>query len=512
MNTLIFKFLAGKPKGVSNVARDQDGIPTLWRENGFSLSVSRNDTVRTIEITLSKIPNEYVETLTYSSTGALIGSSGYPIPTDLRSEILNTYSNLKFHGNRLPLSNIMASQIYGNISAAAQTATNFCYHMTMVIPTDAKKFRVALDNASTTLPFRIKSAAIATSDSVGPDPTYGATTGQARFTPQNGTSWTPITWDNGTANVEIAVAPGANRITRKWSDWITAPTVANTDGTKKRVVMMRFWVEGTTSSPGNGYNTGAYTQAWRALASNNALHYGYLWECARSTVDGVAAPANFQPNTALSALPFVTSFEYESYVPGLTINGIGGDSWMAGAVNGSSGNFGNGWLWRFVNELRGMYPCLPISMANNGVAAASSAVYMQRALDYIASGSHVGLPIYQVASQNDGTPTDVVVAAQRDRLATISAAVDDVDPVLVTCGPNTALAWSSAADNIRKAFRDEIIALRDSGRSVIDAEIVSDGATPARFPALLTTDSSHPNENGHYLMGQGAVSAVKLNI
>ena len=165
---------------------------------------------------------------------------------------------------------IMQSQIYGNVIAQAQTATSFCYHMTVVLPTDARRFRVALDNASPTLPFRVARAAIATSDSIGADVIFGSTTGQVRVTPQNGTPWTPITW-GGATNTEIPAAPSNTRTTRQYSDWIQCPTVRNADGSARRVVMLRFWVEGTTTSPGNSYSTGAYTQAWRTSIANTAF-------------------------------------------------------------------------------------------------------------------------------------------------------------------------------------------------------------------------------------------------
>ena len=62
-------------------------------------------------------------------------------------------SNSQFMLSKLsPLSKYMGSQIYANVQAQATTATNFCYHMTIVIPTDAKRFRVAIDNAIHAIP------------------------------------------------------------------------------------------------------------------------------------------------------------------------------------------------------------------------------------------------------------------------------------------------------------------------------------------------------------------------
>lgn len=413
-----------------------------------------------------------------------------------------------------PLSKYMGSQIYANVTAQASTATNFCYHMTIVIPTDAKRFRVAIDNANTSSPFRIASGAIATSDGVGADPTFGATTGQARFTPANGTAWTAITWA-GASNVEIAAAESATLKRRQWSDWITAPTVENTDGSRLRVVMLRFWVLGTGSSPGNSYSTGVYTQAWRCLAANTALHGGFLWQCIRGTVDGVAVPANFQPTTDLGASPFITSIEYEAYTPGLVINGLCGDSWLAGAVNGSSGNFGNGWIWKTVKNLRERNPGLPIDLVNNGYAGATTTSSYKLALSMMNSSTAIGIPVIMVGSQNDGAPTQALSTAQRARVdSLLSLWPYKEHAILTTYGPNTALAWTATQDAERLRYNVEISALKSSAINVVDMGVVGDGATPERFGTRWTTDNSHPNENGHAIIADNAVTNINavLNV
>jgi lysophospholipase L1-like esterase len=445
------------------------------------------------------------------------GRTGAQIAGDVNAELGALGAEVEGLGARAgsiikpPLSNIMAVQIHGNIEAAAQTATNFCYHMTIVIPADAKRFRVALDNASTTLPFRIASGAIATSDSIGADPTFGSTTGQVRVTPQNGTGWTAITWAAG-AGVEIAAAASAGMPRRVWSDWVTCPTVENTDGSNRRVVMIRFWVEGTTSSPGNGYCTSFYSQAWRVLAADTALHDGYLWQCVRSTVNGVATPASFTPATDLKNKPFLTSLEYETYVPGLTLTAFG-DSQVAGAVNGADTNFGQGWLWQLLKNLRARYPGTPIDLANAAVAGASTTTYEARSLDYISTAGVIGLPVYQPFSQNDGAPSAESYAASWVRAENVFAALlarTSAAPVLTTPMPNTSLAWTGPQDAIRLAKRAELMALRSSGRAVVDYEVVSDGATPARYVAAWTTDNAHPNAKGHAVISKGAIAQISL--
>ncbi len=418
-------------------------------------------------------------------------------------------SNSQFMLSKLsPLSKYMGSQIYANVQAQATTATNFCYHMTIVIPTDAKRFRVAIDNANTTLPFRIQSGAIATGDAVGADPTFGATTGQARFTPVNGTPWTAITW-GGLSSVEIAAAASATLKRRQWSDWITCPTVENTDGSRLRVVMIRFWVLGTGSSPGNSYSTGAYTHAWRTLAANTALHGGYLWQCIRGTVDGVAVPANFQPTTDLSGTPFITSIEYEAYTPGLVINAISGDSWMAGAVNGGSGNFGNGWLWKFVKNLREKNPGIPIDLINNGYAGGSSFTSLNLMKAMLQQSTAVGIPIAMCGTQNDATPSAAVTLTQRQRLDEMLELWPYKDyKIITTFGPNTILAWTAQQDSERLRYNEEIKALRSGAVSIVDLGVVGDGATPERLVTRWTTDTAHPNENGHSIIADNAATSA----
>lgn len=416
---------------------------------------------------------------------------------------------------RVTRSNILEDQVYGTVQAQAQTATNFTYHMTIVIPTDATEFQIVLDNVSTTLPFRIKSAAIATSDSIGADVAYGVTTGQVRFTPQNGTAWKPLTWDGGTANVEIAVSPVAGRKTRKSSDYIVASTPTNVDGSKLRIVMVRLYVEGTGSSPGNGYCTGAYPLTWRTLAVNVALHKGFIWQCIRYTGDGVTTPATFQPTTDLSALPFVTCIRYKTRKPGIVINCVGGDSIPAGAVNSFSGNFGNGWLWQLVNLLRDKYPNIPFSLSNNGFPSTGTAIYYQNALDYISAGAIIGLPIYQPVSQNDGTPSKAQYDVSMGRMATVSAVLQDKGKTVVLMTPivNTSLAWTAPQDAIRLALRQEILDMQSFGLNVVlDMESVSDGATPARYQGPLTIDLAHPNEPGGAVIAADNLARISLMI
>lgn len=477
-----------------------------------------NDSLRVKQVMSTEVKNHIggpEDALYAADTGVhyLFGNGGAP------SAVVTSQTNPLTGGSEFsvglsrtpiqaPLSRVMASQIHGNIESAAQTASNFCYHMTIVIPADARRFRVALDNAATTRPFRIASGAIATSDSIGADPTFGSSTGQARVTPANGTDWTPITWASA-SNVEIAAAESADMPRRAWSDWIDCPTVANTDGSNRRVVMVRFWVEGTTSSPGNGYCTSYYSQAWRVLAADTAMHGGYLWQCIRSGVNGVASPASFTAATDLKNKPFLTSLEYETYVPGLTITAFG-DSIIAGAINGADTNFGRGWLWWVLLALRTKYPDTPIDLANAAVAGANTGVYSSRALTYLDTAGVVGLPIYQPYSQNDGTPSAAVFSAADAVAAPVFAALEArkaPQPVLTTPAPNTGLAWDETADAVRVAKRNEMLVM---GRPVVDYESVSNGATPARYVAAWTTDNAHPNVAGHEIIKRAALPQIYL--
>lgn len=410
------------------------------------------------------------------------------------------------------LTPLMHVALYGNSSAQAPTATNFCYHHTIVISSRARRFRFPIKNANLTSPFRVQSAAIATTNTIGADPTIGTTTGQPRFTPQGGTGWTPVTW-SGATSVEVAPAPGTGRYTKVWSDWINCPTTENADGSGKCIVHIRLWVLGTTSSPGNSYTVGTYTQAWRSLASNSALHGGFIWECLRSTVDGVATPANFQPNVQLSGSPLLTELQYESYTPGLNIIGLAGDSWMAGAVNGSGGNFGNGWLFQLVNELRAENPNIPIELTNIAIAGGSSNTYLQNAKDFVATTTNIiGIPIIMTGSVNDGIPSDALVEVQRNRtmeLLAISKAFE-FPPVLFTCQTNTSVALTAPQDAIRLAYRAEWLSAKDYGLKVIDGDSVLDGASPNRMVSAWTIDNAHPSELGYSVLASAGKTVITL--
>lgn len=413
--------------------------------------------------------------------------------------ILNSAKQAPSVAQRVTRSNIMEEQIFGTVQAQAQNANDFTYHMTVVVPTDCTEVQAVLDNVSLTLPFRIKKAIVATSDTVGPDPTFGTTTNQVRFTPQNGQAWKDLTWDSGVANVEIATAPGTARKRRKATDFVVAPTVANVDGSKRRVYMFRFLVEGTTNSPGNGYCLGAYPMTWRSQAANTSLHKGFLWQCIRYTGDGVTNPATFQPTTDLSALPFLTCIRFKTRTPGVTINMLGGDSITAGAVNGAAGNFGNGWMWQLVNALRDMYPNVPISMSNNGFPSTGTAIFYQNALDYLDAGAVVGLPFYQPITQNDGVPTKAQYDVALGRMATVCNRMQERNKSVVIVGPvcNTSLAWTAPQDAVRTAFRQDLVAMETAGLlTLFDMEAVSDGASPARYKSGKSDDMAHPNESG----------------
>lgn len=432
-----------------------------------------------------------------SATYTNIGSSSSP-----------NFSRSSF--SRIIPNTILANWDYGIATATAASASDFTYHTTFTVEHAATRFRFAFHNMNAGTS-DITSGKISVSNAVGADPTIGSTTGQARFTPSTAT-WVNLTWAGGATSVTLAARVSATVPSITWTDWIDISTIPRTDGGTLPVVMMRFLVpsSGTT----NPYTIG--TQTCGLVISNaanrgalaNTFTNGRLKNSIRYTGDGVTTPTTFQPTTDFGYVMFA-GMEYQSKQPGYTML-VNGDSIAYGAVNGSTANYGNGWMWQVTQLLRAIFPSTPIEIANIGVSSTATGTFLTRLNAYIAAGGRFDFAYYCPASPNDGTPTQALINTMMNNMAQgIDVLKTANKPYFIsTPCPNTALAWNSTADGFRLQMRTEMLLSRNSGVSVIDFETIGDGATPVRFNTLYSTDGTHPNEAGHAVLAAQAVNEI----
>jgi lysophospholipase L1-like esterase len=305
------------------------------------------------------------------------------------------------------LSNVMTRGLYGSIQAAAASGSTFTYHSTITLEQGATRFRIWLPNVGSTSS-TVALTKIAVSDTLGADPTV-AGSGEVRYTPSTAT-WVTVTF-GGSNSVTLPPAFSTTANTREpsWtpSDWIDLATVARIDGGTLPVFMVRSLV-----NSGQDYNTGQYPiSEWQKAVST--INNGRVWTGYRYTGDGVTTPANFVYTTNLGASigPFHMRVEYAGQRPGITI-AISGDSIADGAVNGSVGNYGNGWSWQLVSLLRAARPTLPIEILPVSFSGTNSASFLARLQRFVASGVHYDAVIHSPCSPNDGTPTQAVIDAQ----------------------------------------------------------------------------------------------------
>lgn len=369
----------------------------------------------------------------------------------------------------------IVGQQWGGAQGSGSSSTAYTYHQTFTVEAEATRFRFKLMNMNTS-PMVILAGAMAVSDKLG--------TVAQQYTPTE--SWTPITWD-GSSSVTVA-AGAAGRPNIKWSDWIIRSTIIPVDGTTLPIVMTRFYVQAGAFSIGN-YN---FTP-WSATSGVNDGRFLYMFRASGDYASGNWASFPYSPYTN----PFLLGFEYETKKPAFTF-AAQGDSITEGAVNSSTGNFGNGWFWQAIKALRAANPNIIIGYVNNGYSSTVSSTFLTRNADFIAAGCQFDAMIYSPFSPNDTSPTAAIIATQKSQLDTALAAISATGKPSIIWTPcvNTAANWTATADGYRLAFRSTLMGYTNA--SVVDIEAaVSDGATPARFKVTATTDGTHPNEVGH---------------
>lgn len=374
----------------------------------------------------------------------------------------------------------VVGQQWGAKQTTGNAGTAYTYHQTFTVERQAHRFRFKFLNTNTSA-MVVNAVSMAVSDRLG--------TGSQRFTPSTGL-WVPVTFNGG--ELGVTLRPGAlDRPTIKWSDWIDCETITPTDGTTLPVVMLR------AELPTGAFSIGNYDfTPWAAPSGLNDGRFLYLFRDAGAFASGSFTSMAGTPYTN----PLIMGFEYETDGPAFTFSAEG-DSITEGAVNGSGGNFGNGWFWRAMVALRAANPGISIGYVNAGISGSLTASFNPRLSDLVAAKEMANAIIYSPFSPNDGAPSSVTIAAQtaRTSLALSATARLGLPSIVWTPCVNNTQNWDATADGFRLGFRTSILGLAngDSVKAVDIEAAVSDGATPARFQASKTTDGIHPNEIGH---------------
>ncbi len=315
-------------------------------------------------------------------------------------------------------------------------------------------------------------------------------------------TWTSVTWD-GATSIAIPARTASGRPSVTYSDWINVTGVQQLTGRALFPCHIRFYIA-TGPFSVSGANT-----ALTEIAPNVANALGrYVFTFNKT--GGNYATTNQTGFTTPSATNLSPSLELEflSTTGVLNVMGIG-DSIMHGVGGTTSLTSYAHYAIRNTSSTG-----LPIFWKNYAVPSTTSAQFLVRLQDAITAGDRPDVLLYSPFTPNDGTPDVFTIAAQRFRLVQVLNICKQygIIPLIVTSVPNTAAAWDAAADNLRKAFDIEMLAMANKSTFVADISTpLSNGATPARYATTMTTDGTHPNDAGH-LASYPPVAAQLKNI
>lgn len=382
---------------------------------------------------------------------------------------------------------------------AGEAANGYVYHETVV--TEAPMIQCALNFMNNTAGTpSIDGIWVRTSD------TY---TADASAT--NASAWTALQIGGATINggnmVTATARTSANRPSEVWTDLTNMPVPqARVDGGAGYVYQFRIHtLASATTFSRSSYDFTEWAPAAAAFPAGRNLRTRRVVAALANSLDA--------STTALSAAADLThrllmGWRYRTTKPGVV---FGSFEDSVGEAAGYSGD--GGYAWQLVSLLRTAFPNIPIELANYSWGSATTVESIARARDLLASTSlhRVTHALYCGWSSNDGTPSAAVQAASRRSLAEFLELCADkrVAVVLRTPVPNTVAGWTLAQDAFRLAIVNEILAMRQSGQSVIDANsVLSDGATPARYKTGLSTDGTHPNPVGTALVAAAGLLGV----
>ena len=331
----------------------------------------------------------------------------------------------------------------------------------------------------------------------------------------NGTAltWVPVTFNDAGASTLPPSASGSTATltipaatsgahpnavpSMLWSDWIPVSSIPRNDGGEFPILQTRTLLNtGDIAVSLNGANeAGTLNQDGTGLIYRGNFSAGDLV----TTTSGVITPSNTNGWFAVAGVQFM----YRNF--GLSVATVGDSITQGqGSVTSSYGHIS--WGHMAVSQLidSGLGP---ITYANWGYSGQNRSTSIDTARKVIAQDAPSMISFFPY-SPNDGY-TDVNVAAGWARtMAFVQECWSKgVVPMVCTIIPSVGLA--AAADAVRIDINNRVRALSASGAVVVDFDaVITDGASPARIKAALSSDGLHPNLDGHKAMADVFAAAI----
>jgi hypothetical protein len=298
-------------------------------------------------------------------------------------------------------------------------------------------------------------------------------------------NWASVTF-SGAATGTLTNATDANDPAITFSDWIPLSSADRTDvvGAPPLLCIRGFVPIATTSFP--IANTGISMTGWATKSD------GRIRSVRRQTGDSTTITAGFTSTTEISSCLFY-GFQFRARGRIITVAGFG-DSEMAGSNAGGATLYGDGFLHQAVTAMSSFTS--PLSVANFGWGAQTTAQFVLRA-ERIIPLIKPDISVYNIGSPpNEGANNATINNGARQKLARFLAVCSDNNtvPVLVTEFPWSGL--DATSDGFRKVYNAGILTF---ARTVVAdiSSVVTDGATPERIKASMSSDGVHLNDSGN---------------
>lgn len=386
--------------------------------------------------------------------------------------------------------NVLTKHLFGRMKT--QDAANaITFNMQIELESPFMGFRIGIPNIHTAAVTGVKAC-------VGLSAAAPAANYVVQVTPEGG-EWIDCTF-NGAASVDLPAQIAAERYSMTWSDLIYLPSVARTDVTTGRPIVMVRIEYPAGSKVTTPYNDLYY---WR---TNGARIYC----CSNQEVQGVTTKANFTQNNVYSsggdAKAVVPAIQYTSLTRGHQAM-IVGDS-IAEGLGGNVRDYGA--LQRACYELS--TAVRPIEYFNAGLHAQVPEVFSRMVDDHVDRVRPTVL-LYAPWSINDVAVGGIATAALRrakGNLARLMATLQSKGqrPLLVLAEAlpcNTAYRAVGANDSIRRDFNATFLP-SISGATVLTGYAAAitgtrDSSGQDQMKAgAVGSDNVHPNDTGYDLL------------
>lgn len=310
------------------------------------------------------------------------------------------------------------------------------------------------------------------------------------------------------------------RIRWTWTDWAPLRSLSADPATGMRVLMLRALV------PSSQTVTFANGQL-RMFTGNPALNHGHdtLIGGLKFNIDMVSDPEHHQnPSTQTwidnqlaggTLFPMVQFLTHKRGVSGI----VAGDSHAQGT---STTEQFSSFIYRATGLMNQAYPnIIPFSMTNCAVGGLASEEFFARfqALITAVQPSYAVLPGWTFNDKTgdvkaDQTAMDIFFARLLNTMEMCEA--NGIQPVVLTPFPRNADAMTDVQLRPWHWLRRRLLALRDSGATVIDTTAIlgqqENGAFDGTYRPSMSDDQMHPNDDGHLAVARALANTVRLFI